>query len=113
MVEPFHDAGREAPSIGRAQSEITLCSGTEPLELSGSNKRIQLNPTRPECLRIRPGLETIANWIFDRDENVTIEFSHHEQSIGYCAAGGNRPDVTLAVRILHRSGRCEIHDLEL
>jgi hypothetical protein len=51
------------------------------LELSGSDKCIQCNPTCPECLRIRSALEMIANWIFERDENVMLEFSHHEQSI--------------------------------
>jgi hypothetical protein len=74
------------------------------LELSGSDKCIEFNPTCPECLLIRSALETIANWICERDENVTLEFSHHEQSISYCAARGNRPDVTLAIRILHRTG---------
>lgn len=88
------------------------------VELSGSDKCIEFNPTCPECLRIRSALETIANWIFERDENVTLEFSHYGQSISYCAARGNRPDVTLAIRILHRTGfnapvdRCEISYLE-
>ncbi len=89
------------------------------LELSGSDKCIQFNPTCPECLQIRSVLEAIANWILEeRDGNLTIEFSHHEQSISYSAARGNRPDVTLTIRILHRTGftdpvdRCEISYLE-
>ena len=89
------------------------------LELSGSDKCIQFNPTCSECLQIRLALEAIANRILeDRDENLTIEFSHHEQSISYSAARGNRPDVTLTIRILHRTGftdpvdRCEISYLE-
>ncbi len=56
------------------------------LELSGSDKCIQFNPTCSECLQIRLALEAIANRILeDRDENLTIEFSHHEQSISYSA----------------------------
>ena len=89
------------------------------LELSGSDKSIQFNPTCPECLQIRSALEAIANGILEeKDGNLTLEFNHHEQSISYSAARGNRPDVTLAIRILHRTGftdpvdQCEISYLE-
>jgi hypothetical protein len=48
-------------------------------------------------------LEAIASWIRDqKDVDLTLELSHREQSISYSAARENRPDVTLAIRILHR-----------
>jgi len=102
--------------LGRRQQNERV--GFE-LELSGSDKCIQFNPTSSECLQIKSALEAIANWILDeRDGNLTLELSHHDQSISYAAARGNRPDVTLAVRILHRTGfsdpadQCEISYLE-
>jgi hypothetical protein len=107
------EVGPECLAVGQAIRQV----GFE-LELTGSDKCIQFNPTCPECLRIRSALEAIANWIFERDENVTLEVSHHDQSISYCAARGNRPDVTLTIRILHRTDftapvdRCEISYLE-
>jgi len=89
------------------------------LEPSGSDKGIEFNPTCPECSQIRWALEAIASWIRDqKDVDLTIELSHREQSISYSAARENRPDVTLAIRILHRTGfnapvdRCEISYLE-
>jgi len=90
------------------------------LELSGSDKEIRYNPTCPECSQIRGALEAIATWILDqKDVELTLELSHREQSISYSGSRGNRPDVTLAIRILHRTGfsdpvdQCEIHYLEL
>ncbi len=89
------------------------------LELSGSDKGIKFNPTCPECAQIRWALEAIASSILDeKDGNLTLEVDHHEQSLSYSAARENRPDVTVAIRILHRTGftdpvdSCEIHFLE-
>jgi hypothetical protein len=89
------------------------------LELSGSDKGIEFNPTSRECSQIRWALEAIASWILDqKDVELTLELSHREQSISYSGARGNRPDVTLAIRILHRTGFSdpvdpnEIHYLE-
>lgn len=83
------------------------------LELSGSDKRIEFSPTCPECSQIRWALEAIAIWIRDqKDVELTLELSHREQSISYSAARGNRPDVTLAIRILHRTGLSGPVDLD-
>jgi hypothetical protein len=90
------------------------------LELSGTDKGIEFNPTCPQCAQIRWALEAIASWILDqKDVDLTLELSHHEQSICYSGSRGNRPDVILAIRILHRAGssdpvdQCEIHYLEI
>ena len=75
------------------------------LELSGSDKNIQFNPACPECLQIQSVLQAIASLIPDeKDGNVTLEVDHREQCISYSAARGNRPDVTLAIRVLHPTG---------
>lgn len=82
------------------------------LELSGTDKAIEFNPTCPECSQIRWALEAIASRILDpKDLDLTLELSHHEQSISYSGARGNRPDVTLAISILHRSGSSDPVDL--
>ncbi len=104
----------EYSAVGQAMRQV----GFE-IDLMGSDKSIQFNPTCPESFQIRSALEEIASWILEEnDENLRLEFSHHEQSLSYSAARGNRPDVTLAIRILHRTGftdpvdQCEIHYLE-
>jgi hypothetical protein len=104
----------EYAAVGQAMRQV----GFE-LELMGSDKSIQFNPTCPESFQIRSALEEIASWILEeKDENLRLEFSCHQQSLSYSAARGNRPDVTLAIRILHRTGftdpvdQCEIHYLE-
>jgi hypothetical protein len=101
-------------TVGHTMSQV----GFE-LELSGSDKRIEFNPTCPECSQIRWALEAIASWILDqKDVALTLELDYREQSISYSGARGNRPDVTLAIRILHRTGLSdpvdvhEIHYLE-
>ncbi len=82
------------------------------LELSGSDKGIEFNPTCPECSQIRWALEGIASWILDqKDVDLTLELSHREQSISYSGARENRPDVTLAIRILHRTAFSDPVDL--
>lgn len=82
------------------------------LELSGSDKGIEFNPTCPECSQIRWALEAIANWILDqKDVELTLELGCREQTISYSGARGNRPDVTLAIRILHRTGLSDPVDL--
>ena len=104
----------EYSAVGQAMRQV----GFE-IELMGSDKSVEFNPTCPESFQIRSALEEIASWILEEnDENLRLEFSHHEQSLSYSAARGNRPDVTLAIRILHRTGftdpvdQCEIHYLE-
>jgi hypothetical protein len=90
----------------------TMRQGGFEFELSGSDKGIKFNPTCPECSQIRWALESIASWILDqKDIDLTLEFSHREQSISYSGARGNRPDVTLAIRILHRTGFSDPVDL--
>ena len=82
------------------------------LELSGSDKGITFNPTCRECSQIHWALEAIASWILDqRDVELTLELRHRDQSISYSGARRNRPDVTLAISILHRSGSSDPVDL--
>jgi hypothetical protein len=62
------------------------------LELSGSDKGIEFNPTCPECSQIRWALEAIASWILDpKDVDLTLELSHREQSISYSGGAETVP----------------------
>jgi len=83
------------------------------LELSGSDKGVKFNPTCTQCSQIRWALEAIASWILDqkKDVDLTLELGLREQSISYSGARGNRPDVTLAIRILHRTAFSDPVDL--
>ena len=55
-----------------------------------------------ECERIRIGLGIIAAAILEAEENVTTEVMANTQRIEFSPARGNRPDVSLLIKILHR-----------
>ena len=110
LVQRYHvcwEVWPEYLTVGQTMRQV----GFE-LELSGSDKGIEFNPTCPECSQIRWALEGIASWILDqKDVDLTLELSHREQSISYSGARENRPDVTLAIRVLHRTAFSDPVDL--
>jgi hypothetical protein len=88
-----------------------ICPGTNhtqvgyQVELFGTNPRVHdLEPSSPDCARIRTALEAIAMDAFSSTQDVHIESYSDGQSIRYSPARGNRPDVTFSVKILHRNG---------
>ncbi len=87
-------------------------SGTEP----GSD---HMAPGSPACQRIYDSLHALADWILPKEEqDSTYELSPYEQALRYSAVRGDRPDVVLSVKILHRQGfdqpvdQCELHCLK-
>ena len=74
------------------------------------------------CQAIYRDLREIADWIVPKVERPSrYEIDVFDQAIRYDPMRGNRPDVTLTIRILHRSQReapvdaCEIfclHEME-
>jgi hypothetical protein len=74
------------------------------LELLGSGKSVgEFDPSCPEHLEIHAALDAIARRILESDERVSYEINHNGQSLCYSPARGNRPDVTLSIKILHRT----------
>ena len=61
-------------------------------------------PGCEKCAEIYRDLRKIANWIIPKEERPSrYEISIYESAIGYNRMRGNRPDVDLAIKILHRS----------
>ncbi|MGA9041413.1 MAG: hypothetical protein WB421_12825 [Terriglobales bacterium] len=74
------------------------------LELFGSGKRTgEFDATCPKSAEIHAALEAIARWILESDERVSFEVNDDRQCLSYSPARGNRPDVTMSVKILHRT----------
>jgi hypothetical protein len=75
------------------------------IELAGTHEAGVEHPT-PGCLhcqRVYTALKQIAEWILPREiRDSHYDLSDFDQSIGYLPAHGNRPDVTLTIRIQHR-----------
>ena len=62
-------------------------------------------PGCEKCAEIYRDLRKIANWIIPKEKRPSrYEISIYESAIGYNRMRGNRPDVDLAIKILHRSG---------
>ncbi len=61
------------------------------------------NPGCEKCLAIFRDLQEVAQWIIpkvERDSQYEIEVFDH--AIHYAPERGNRPDVSLSIKILHR-----------
>ena len=74
------------------------------LELSGSDKGIEFNPTCPECSQIRWALEAIARWILDQKDVERLELGYREQSISFpCARKPSRRHLAIKSSIVPAS----------
>ena len=91
------------------------------LELSGTHEpgTEHVSPGCPACHHVYGALLAIADWILPKEERPSrYEIGPYEQALRYSAVRGNRPDVTLSVKILHRRGfdqpvdQCEVRCLE-
>lgn len=61
-------------------------------------------PGCERCKQIYRDLRKIANWIIPKEERPSrYEISIYESAIRYNRIRGNRPDVELTIKILHRS----------
>lgn len=91
------------------------------LELSGTH---QLEgqcsgPGCPGCKQVFLALHAIAEYILPAEGRPSrYEIGPYEKVVRFSAARGNRPDVILAVKVLHRRGLdqpvdpCEVRDPE-
>ncbi|HVA00537.1 MAG TPA: hypothetical protein VMV34_02675 [Terriglobia bacterium] len=77
------------------------------LELSGAHENGQEHPA-PGCDRCREvysALVRIAESVLPgENEECTYQLEPYDQGICYTARHGNRPEITLTIRILHRKG---------
>ena len=92
--------------------ELELCGTHQP----GTE---HIGPGCPACRRIYSALRSVADWILPQDERPSrYEIGPYDQAIRYSAVRGNRPDVTLSMRIVHRTGfdqpvdTCEVRCLK-
>ena len=61
-------------------------------------------PGCEKCKGIFKDLRKIAQWILPKDERPSrYEIEIFDSAIHYAPARGNRPDVTLTIKIVHRS----------
>jgi hypothetical protein len=88
--------------VGGKESQVGFeleLSGTPDLE---SN---HIGPGCPACRQVYATLRAIADWILPKEERPSrYEIGMYEQALRYSSVRGNRPDVTLSVKIVHRRG---------
>ena len=109
-----------------ASSEDTYLEGEKrqigfSLELIGTHEPEIKHPDPgcEHCRRVYSALKRIADWIMPKEERPTVyEIEPYRQAISYSHARHDRPDVTLTIRIVHRSDfdrpvdDCELRCLE-
>lgn len=105
LVERYQvcwDVWPEYISVEREKRQIGFT-----LELSGTHGPGNGHPT-PGCLRCREvfaALQVIALYIQPKEERPSVyEIESYDQALHYSPKRGNRPEVSLALRILHREG---------
>jgi L-asparaginase II len=77
------------------------------LELSGTHETgaDHASPGCPACRSIFSALKAVAEHVLPKDERASrYEIEPYEPALRYSSLRGNRPDVTLKVKILHRQG---------
>ena len=77
------------------------------LELSGTHEpgTGHVSPGCPACRHVYSALLAVAGRILPKEERPSrYEIGPYEQALRYSAVRGNRPDVTLSVKIVHRRG---------
>jgi hypothetical protein len=91
------------------------------LELSGTPEggTDQFAPGSQACRQVYNALHGVADWILPKEQRPSMyEVGPYAQALRYSAVRSDRPDVTLSVKILHRSGfdrpvdACEVRCLE-
>ena len=86
------------------KEEAPLKVGFDLLLYGTHEEREHPTPGCEKCKQIYQDLRKIANWIIPKEERPSrYEISIYESAIRYNRIRGNRPDVELTIRILHRS----------
>lgn len=105
----YHMVGREKRQIGFA------------LELYGTHEdgAEHTESGCPECQRVLAALHVIAGWIVPKEIRPSYyPLEPYREAISCSPARGNRPDITLTVKIIHREGyerpvdACEVRCLK-
>lgn len=77
------------------------------LELIGTHEASAGHP-EPGCVKCQDvfgALRVVAGWILPKEERPSMyEIGIFDHSIKYDTLRRNRPDITLAIRIMHRAG---------
>lgn len=91
------------------------------LELYGTHEPWVEHPEAgcDECLRVFTALQTIAEGVLPQEHRPSrYDMGAYDQSIHYARKRGNRPDVVLPIKIIHRQGfehpvdECELRCLK-
>lgn len=119
LVERFRVCWQVWPEyifVGREKRQIGFM-----LELCGTHEPGVDHPAPgcPHCQRVFVALQAIADGILPHERRASkYEIEPYRQAISYSRARGNRSDVTLTIRILHREGfegpvdECEVRCLK-
>jgi hypothetical protein len=108
------------------RSEECFVDGTKrkigfALELCGTHElgTLHVSPGCEHCRPVQAALKEIAHWILPREERPSMyDIDIDNQALEYSPAHGNRPDISLTIRIVHRGilerpvDECEVRCLE-
>ncbi len=77
------------------------------IELSGTHENGQehTEPGCEKCQEVYSALVRIAETVLPREnDECTYQLEPYDQGLRYTTRHGNRPEITLTIRILHRKG---------
>jgi hypothetical protein len=118
LVERFHicsEAWPEYHMVGQEKRQIGFA-----LDLYGAHEdgAAHTDPDCPECRRVLAALHVLAGWIVPKEVRPSYyPLEPYRQAISYSPARGNRPDITLTIKVVHGQGyerpvdTCEIRCL--
>jgi len=105
LVERFRVCWEALPDYYYVKKEKRQIGFT--LELAGTHEAGVEHPLPgcPHCHKVRMALQAIADWIMPKERRDSgYDIVPYDQSIQYEAVRKFRPDVSLRIRIQHRSG---------
>ena len=88
--------------VGKEQRQVGFELELTGAHASGSDHP---GPNCPTCRRVFRALYAIAEWTLPKEQRPSMyEIEPYEQTLRFSPVRGNRPDVTLKIKVLHRSG---------
>jgi hypothetical protein len=103
LVRRFRVCWEMYPEQVMVKSEIRKVGFA--LELYGTHEpgTGHVDPGCDHCRKVQSALREIAGWILPREERPSMyDVSVDTQALSYSRERGNRPDVCVTIRILHR-----------
>ena len=119
LVQRFRVCWEVYPEQVLARDEIQKVGFA--LELYGTHEpgTLHVTPGCEHCRPVQAALREIAHWILPREKRPSMyEVSVQWQALSYSRERGERPDVQITIRILHRSDfenpvdECEVRCLK-